>query len=215
MATPSGARAALEQAIQSGVATTAAAAWLKLGELLQQQGDIDRAAAAFDRAHEYDEPEAQELIGARLGDRIEAVTIERLRQLIDTGDRDEATEAAFELAQLLANRRDHAGAKRWYEYVVASGHPDQAPGAAVNLGNLLAETGDTDGAQRAYEKAIAFGNPAVAPSAAVNLGGLLASAGENARAREVLKLALDCDDELQVYLASRILADIENNESSS
>ena len=55
--------------------------------------------------------------------------------------------------------------------------PRHGPAAALNLGVLLQEQGDVAGARAAYQQAIDSGHADDAPMAAVNLGILLAGAG--------------------------------------
>ena len=117
--------------------------------------------------------------------------IKAFRKAADSGHADQAPAAAFNLAVLLKEQGDAAGAKAAWQQAVDSGHPDAAPRAALYLGVLLKEQGDAAGAKAAWQHAIDSGHPDAAPRAAVNLGVLLKEQGDAAGAKAAWQHAID------------------------
>jgi tetratricopeptide (TPR) repeat protein len=105
------------------------------------------------------------------------------------------TKAAFNLALVLEQQRDVAGAKAAYQVAIDSGHPEYSLNAALNLGVLLAGQLDVLGARVAYQVAIDSGEAEWAPRAAYNLGLLLAGQMEVAGARVAYQVAIDSGDD--------------------
>jgi tetratricopeptide (TPR) repeat protein len=189
------AKAAFQQAIDSGHAKAAPTAAVELGVLLKEQGNLEEAKAAFQGAIDSGDadaaPKALGGLGLLLeeqGDLEEAKMA--YQQAIDTGDADEAPRAAFNLGLLLEEQGDLEEAKMAYQQAIASGHIDAAPRAAFNLGILLSEQGDLRGAKAAYQQAIASGHIDAAPRAALNLGVLLEKQGDLGRAKAAYQQAI-------------------------
>ncbi len=103
-----GARAAFQQAIDSGAPDTASLALLSLGVLLDQQGDIDGARAAFQQAIDSGGPDVASrallslgIVSQQQGD-IDGARA-AYQQAIDTGDR-EVRDVAREFLQTVKYR---------------------------------------------------------------------------------------------------------------
>jgi TolA-binding protein len=80
-----------------------------------------------------------------------------------------ATEAIFDLGNLLTMRGDAEGAREAYQRAIDADHPHITPMAAGYLGNALAQQGDTEGARVAFERAVDTGHPEAAPPASERL----------------------------------------------
>ena len=138
-----GARAAYQQAIDSGHADAAPMAAVNLGELLAEQGDADGAKAAYQQAIDSGHADAAPTAAVNLGELLaEQGDADGARaayqQAIDSGHADAAPTAAVYLGELLAEQGDADGARAAYQQAIDSGHPDEAA-ARVYLGQLLAE----------------------------------------------------------------------------
>jgi tetratricopeptide (TPR) repeat protein len=187
------ARKAYQQAIDSEDPNAPRAA-IKLGQLLQEQGDTEGARKAYQQAADSghpDAPEAAFMLGQLLREQGDADGARNaFRKAADSGH-PVAPEAAVSLGFLLEDQGDAEGARKAYQQAIDSRHPDAAPWAAFKLGHLLQETGDTEGARNAFRKAIDSGHPVVAPEAAVSLGFLLEDQGDAKGACNAFRKAAD------------------------
>ena len=191
-----GARAAYQQAIDSGDPDAGPSAASRLGWLLEQQGDVAGARAAYQQAIDSGHPREAPYAAVNLGPLLAkegdvAGARAAYQRAIDSGDPDAAPDAVYRLGLLLAEEGDVAGARAAYQRAIDSGHPDAGPRAANNLGLLLAEEGDVAGARAAYQRAIDSGHPDAGLRAANNLGLLLAEEGDVAGARAAYQRAID------------------------
>jgi tetratricopeptide (TPR) repeat protein len=155
---------------------------LNLGWLLEDQGDVEGAKAAYQKA----------IKSRDLGP---MVALNLVRLLVEQGDLEGAKVAyqtgnlataetawgrtsdgvplsSFNLGVLRDQQADLEGAKVAYQEAIDSGHADQAPMAALSLGWLQEEQGDLEGAKAAYQRAIDSGHADTVPLAALSLGKL-------------------------------------------
>lgn len=149
-------------AIAAENSEAAPAAAFFLGVLLDQQGDLAGAKAAYWRAIDSDHaewaPAAAISLGVLLdqqGDLVGAKAV--LQQAIDSDYPDMAPKAAAGVGLVLWSQGDLAGAKAAYQQAIDSDHPDVTPSAAHSLGLLLEGQGDLAGAEAAYQWAIDSG----------------------------------------------------------
>jgi len=193
-------------AYDAGKSATAETAWRQaadeapgaannLGVLLEEQGDLEGAKAAWQRAIDSGHPEAAPGAAYNLGVLLEEQgDLEGAKaawqRAIDSGHADQAPRAARNLGVLLQKQGDLAGAKAAYQRAIDSGHPEAAPKAAYNLGVLLEEQGDLAGAKAAYQRAIASDHAEAAPMAAYNLGLLFQEQGDLAGAKAAYQRAI-------------------------
>jgi tetratricopeptide (TPR) repeat protein len=127
--------------VAGGSSTYSAEAAFNLGALLYEQGDIEGARAAYQRAIDSDHSDAAPMAATNLGIVLaEQGDIEgtraALQQAIDSGHPDQAPKAAVNLGSLLAEQGDIEGARAAYQRAIDSGHPDYAPMAEDLLGGL-------------------------------------------------------------------------------
>ncbi|HEY5016266.1 MAG TPA: Swt1 family HEPN domain-containing protein, partial [Streptosporangiaceae bacterium] len=208
-----GARAAYQQAIDSGHADAAPLAACSLGRLLDNQGDLAGAHAAYQQAidsgHRQAGPRAAGYFGALLARQGDVTGARAAYQLaIDSAEPDVAPWAASNLGDLLAEQGDVAGARAAYQLAIDSGHHDAAPLAASGLGDLLGGQGDVAGARAAYQQAIDSGHADWAPWAALDLGAFLQEQGDLAGARAAFRQAIDSGHHDAAALAAGNLAQL-------
>ncbi len=182
--------------LASGQTDQAPMAAFNLGYLLEGQGDVAGARAAYQQAIDSSHPEFAPMATVNLGNLLAgqgdvAGARAAYQQAIDSSHPASAPMGVFALGLLLAGQGDVAGARAAYQQAIDSGHPEFAPEAAVNLGNLLAGQGDVAGARTAYQQAIDSSHHDQAPKAAFNLGYLLAGQGDVAGARAAYQQAID------------------------
>ena len=190
------ARAAYQQAIDSGHLDYEPMAAFNLGIMLAERGDFEGARAAYQQAidsgHADHAPAAAVALGIMLAERGDFEGARAAyQQAIDSGHADHAPAAAVALGILLAKRGDFEGARAAYRQAIDSGHADHASKAAVNLGLLMAERGDFEGARAAYQQAIDSGHADHAPLAALALGILLVKQGDTMGAHSAYRQAID------------------------
>ena len=174
---------AWRKATNSGRADAAPRAALALGVLLEDQGDVTGAEAAYQQAidsgHADAAPRAALALGMLLERQGDVTGAEAAyQQAIDSGHADAAPRAALALGMLLERQGDVTGAEAAYQQAIDSGHADAAPRAALALGMLLERQGDVTGAEAAYQQAIDSGHAKAAPMAARRLGIKLATGQE-------------------------------------
>jgi tetratricopeptide (TPR) repeat protein len=151
-----------------------AATALDLGVLLEDQGDIAGAEAAYRRADELgDAAGAFNLALLLLTERGDLPGAEAAyRRADERGD----AEAALEIAHLLKERGDLSGAEGAYQRAAQRGDV----GAAVHVGVLLMKRGDLAGAETALRQADDGGHT----QAPFWLGGLLRQLGDLSAAED-------------------------------
>jgi tetratricopeptide (TPR) repeat protein len=152
-------------------------ATFNLGWLLEEQGDVPGAKAAYqkviDSGHADLAPVAAANLGMLLAKQGDVPGAKAAYQkAIDSGHATAVPLGATGLGMLLTEQGDMPGAKAAYQKVIDSGHADLAPVAAGGLGELLEREGDVPGAKEAYQKAIDSGHAEVAAKAAADLGRL-------------------------------------------
>ncbi len=141
-----GAKAAYQQAIDSGHLNYAVMAAVGLGVLLWKQGDLERAKVAYQRAIDSGHPDWVATAALNLGRLLqEEGDLERAKaayqRAIDSGQAEAAVPmAAFYLGRLLEKQGDLEGAKAAYQQAIDSGHLEWAPIAADNLERLPRST---------------------------------------------------------------------------
>lgn len=149
-----------------------------LGVLLEEQGDLAGAEAAYRAADEQGYPPAASNLGVLLEGRGDPAGAEAAYRRAD--ERGEAN-GAFNLGVLLEEQHDVAGAEAAYSRADQRGHA----AAASNLGVLLEGRGDRFGAEAAYRRADQRGEP----NGAFNLGVLLEEQGDLAGAEPAYRRA--------------------------
>jgi tetratricopeptide (TPR) repeat protein len=156
---------------------------LNLGLLLEQQGDVEGAKAAYQKAiksRDLGPMVALNLVGLL----VEEGDLEGAKVAYQTGNlataetawgrtSDGVSLSSFNLGVLLDQQADLEGAKVAYQEAIDNGNADQAPMAALRLGWLLEEQGDLEGAKVAYQRAIDSGHANTVPLAALSLRKLL------------------------------------------
>jgi tetratricopeptide (TPR) repeat protein/type II secretory pathway pseudopilin PulG len=167
-----------------------------LGALLEEQGDVEGAKAAYQQAVDSGDTEAAPLAAVKLGYLLrDQGNMEGARAAyqvaIDSGHAEHAPAAWIGLGNLLRLKGDVEGAKSAFQKATASDNADQVPRAEVNLGVLLAENGDVEGALAAYQRAIASGHADQVPMAEANLGALLAVQGNVEGAKAAYQRAIN------------------------
>jgi Flp pilus assembly protein TadD len=149
---PGPARTLLLSVIESDDPDLAPLAMFNLGVLLEEQGEVEAARAAYQRAIDTGHPEQAAraiLVLGMLLDKQGEVEAARAayQRAIDTGHRNYAPEAMLALGLLLKEQGDVDGARAAYQRV-DSDHPHSALQALVSLGVLLEERGDFEAAGR-------------------------------------------------------------------
>jgi tetratricopeptide (TPR) repeat protein len=202
-----GARANLQQVIDSSDKDAAPAAAFNLGAILEEHGNIDGARTAYQRAIDSGHQEQAPIAAFNLGNMLKAQgDVEGARtayqQVIDSSHHDAGPKSVGAIGVLLGEQGDIEGARAAYQRAIDSGHHDAAPQGAFNLGILLAGQGDIDGARAAYQQVIDSGHEDGAPMAAVNLGVLLAEQGDIEGARAAYQRAIDSGHQEQAPKAA-------------
>jgi tetratricopeptide (TPR) repeat protein len=173
----------LQAVIDSGDAVWAGLAAARLGVLLEEQGDIPGAKAAYRQAiaigHTESAGPAVLALGVLLQEQRDlSGAKDAYRQAIATRHAESAGNAALRLGFLLQEQGDISGATAAYRQAIAIGHTESAGPAALTLGVLLREQGDIPGARAAYRQTIAIGHAESAGPAAVELGMSLREEGD-------------------------------------
>lgn len=188
---------ALEAAVDSGGPLEAAAANVRLADLLAERGDIADARAALARAESFGGGIAlvAMLEDARLcylqGDRTAAMI--KWLAVAATGHGECAPVAEFNLAVLLREQGEIPESIALFRRAVAAGDPDRAPKAAMLLAELLNKTGDLDGEHDALRSALWLRHPEAA-RAILMFAAHLRNRGESRRAGRVFRTALHSGD---------------------
>ena len=210
---PGPTRTLLLSVIESGDPDEAPKAMFGLGQLLAEQGDVEGARAAYQRAidsgdREWATPAALVNLGVLLdqqGD-VEGARA-AYQQVIDSEHPKWALRATGGLGDLLAKQGDVEGARAAYQRVIDSGDPDESSAAMTRLGVLLDQQGDVEGARAAYQRAIAD-HPDHAPWAMINLGDLLAKQGDVEGARAAYQQVIDSEHPKWALRATGSLGDL-------
>ena len=182
-----GARAAYQQAIDSGHADVAPAAAVGPGDLLREQGDVAGARAAYQQAIDSGHADlaprprspGRSARGAgRRGRARGPPTSRPSTPGTPTGPRP----PRWTWAICSAEQGDAAGARAAYQQAIDSGHADWAPPAALSLGRSARRSRVTwPGARAAYQQAIDSGHADWRPRPRSSLGTLLGRAGRRGR----------------------------------
>ena len=140
-----GAKAAYQQAIDSGHADVGAEGRGQPGALLSEQGDVDGAKAAYQQAIDSGHAERRRRPRSTWGSAQEQGDADGAKaayqQAIDSGHADEAPTAAINLGDLLGSRVTWTGAKAAYQQAIDSGHADAAAASAVASGRCSGSKG--------------------------------------------------------------------------
>ena len=179
---------------QPGDATGA----FNLGLLLQEQGNLPGAQAAYRRADEHGHGPAASNLGALLEEQGASTEAEAAYRRAD--QRGEAT-GAFNLGVLLQERGVLDEAEAAYRRAEKRGHG----AAASNLGVVLEERGAPAEAEEAYRRAARCGEP----TGAFNLGVLLQERGALAEADTAFRRARRCGDGEVAEMAGAALRDLQ------
>jgi tetratricopeptide (TPR) repeat protein len=198
---------AWRKAAFSGHAYPASLAAVNLGVLLAEQGDIEGAKTAFQRAFDFRDPDTMQSSTGSLGALLKKHgdiegTKAVYQRAIDSGNADLAPRAAISLGNLLEELQDFDGATAAFRRAIDSGDPDAAQSGTLSLGSLLWKRGGFDGAAALYRRAIDSGHPEAAPRAAVNLGNLLDELGDVDGAAAMYRRAIDSGHADQAPLAA-------------
>jgi tetratricopeptide (TPR) repeat protein len=146
------ARIAYENAAAAGHPEASPIAAFHLGALLAENGDLDGARDAYQRAVSFGT--AQNMTAA--APRTEAPSAD---MRLESPERDEAiTTAALELGILLAQEGDLNGARAAYRHAVEFGHTGTAPWPMVRLALALIEHADKEGRGRPHGRRSASGS---------------------------------------------------------
>jgi tetratricopeptide (TPR) repeat protein len=164
-----------------------------LGSLLERDGALGEARAAFERAATGADTEllpwaVSSLAGVlrKLGEHGRAA--ESYRRAIATAHPENAPWAALELGALLEDLGDPGGARDAYQTAIDSSHPEFAPWAALNLALLMQRQGNP-GTLAAYAAAIAYGHPDVTPWGELRGGSHLRALGRMDESRAAYERA--------------------------
>ena len=169
-----------------------------LGLLLERQGTVDGALAAYRRAEQGGHGAAASNLGVLLQDQGAAAEAETAYRRADQSG--EPT-GAFNLGVLLHERGDVAEAESAYRRAERRGHG----AAASNLGVLLEERGAPTEAEAAYRRADQRGEA----TGAFNLGLLLQERGALAEAETAYRRAEQRGDDEVVRAARAALRDLD------
>ena len=194
-----GARAAYQQAVESGHPRLAGKAARNLGLMLIDLGDTSGAQAAFEKAVEFGHPDTAPKAARSLGLLLaESGDVQGARAAfqtaVDSGYAETAPKAALDLGILLRRQGDQDGARAAFQVAVDSADREAASKAALNLGQILREQGDPLGAEGILRTAVDCEDPAVAAAATVELGLVFEQHGDPQRAILAYRRVLDCDD---------------------
>lgn len=167
-----------------------ARAALDLGDLLEEEGDIDGAMSAFGRAMASPLSwavawGAHRMAGLYTMRGTPEQAEEALRYAIAVGVTSVTGVAALELGALLESQEDAVGAKEAYHIAMGSDDADAAAAAASQLAYLLMAEGDMEAAEGLYREIAESGAPEASGWAAYNLGLLLERRGDVEEAKEV------------------------------
>jgi predicted negative regulator of RcsB-dependent stress response len=166
------ARAALEQAAASGVATAAPAAMVNLGVLLARQDDPGQVAW-FRRAVDTDDSEIAPLAALYLASWYQEQgdlerTVAAYQQAIGHEHPDASPRAAYLLGRLQHAQGQVEEAWAAWQQAVDARHPRYSLLAAIELGDMLMRRRDWQHAKAAWQQA--GQQPTLDPLAAVQLG---------------------------------------------
>ena len=156
-----------------GTRDVAALAAVELGVLLEEQGDVAGAKAAYQGAIDSGHADVAPLAAVNLGALLEAGGCggaeAAYQRAIDSGHADAAPMAAVNLGVLLERQGDVVGAKAAYQQAIDSGHPDAGAEGRGLPGSPAAGAGGCGGCPGRFQRAIDSGHPDCAASAAANL----------------------------------------------
>ena len=170
-----GAKAAYQQAIDSGHAEQAPRAAFNLGMLLKEQGDVAGREGRLPAGHRLRPRRRGARAAVNLGMLLRSRGTCRARRPPTSRPSTPATPTGRRGPRSTwgccwRSRGMWRGAKAAYQQAIDSGHADAAPRAAVNLGMLLAEQGDVRGREGRLPAGHRLRPRRAAPRAAVNLG---------------------------------------------
>jgi tetratricopeptide (TPR) repeat protein len=190
------ARAALEQAAASGVATAAPAAMVNLGVLLARQDDPGQVAW-FRRAVDTDDSEIAPLAALYLASWYQeqgdlARTVAAYQQAIAHEHPDASPRAAYLLGRLQHAHGQVEEAWAAWQQAVDARHPRYSLLAAIQLGDLLMRRGNWQHAKAAWQQASQ--QPTLDPLAAVQLGQVCADWGQPELAEATYQRVLTTGD---------------------
>jgi tetratricopeptide (TPR) repeat protein len=155
---------AVELKPASGGPQTLGRAWLSLAQATEEEGDLKNAAAAYDKASDFNPSDAHLITRAgillqRAGDGAGAE--QHYRRAAEAGD----AGGMAQLVNLLSSQKRYADAETWLHKYAAQNPKDTA--ASVQLSRLLAAEGKT-------EDAIAVLRPLSGPAASPDINRALA-----------------------------------------
>ncbi|MBW1990167.1 MAG: tetratricopeptide repeat protein, partial [Deltaproteobacteria bacterium] len=167
-----------------------ARAWVALGDMEKEQGNVDKAREYYQKAAElrpgWYKPQLKlGVLAGQQGDLVQA--LRRLKKATDLGR--EQPEAWYNLGVALARTGQVSSAVTSYENVLAI-NPNHAK-ALHNLGIITAKNGDPEQAAHLFSRAVASDPSHV--GARVNLGRALAMLGKAGEAAAQFEAALSLD----------------------
>jgi predicted negative regulator of RcsB-dependent stress response len=190
------ARAALEQAAASGVATAAPAAMVNLGVLLARQDDPGQVAW-FRRAVDTDDSEIAPLAALYLASWYQEQgdlerTVAAYQQAIGHEHPDASPRAAYLLGRLQHAQGQVEEAWAAWQQAVDARHPRYSLLAAIELGDMLMRRRDWQHAKAAWQQA--GQQPTLDPLAAVQLGQVCADWGQPELAEAIYQRVINGAD---------------------
>jgi tetratricopeptide (TPR) repeat protein len=190
------ARAALEQAATSGVATAAPAAMVNLGVLLARQDDPGQVAW-FTRAVDTDDSEIAPLAALYLASWYQeqgdlARTVAAYQQAIAHEHPDASPRAAYLLGRLQHAHGQVEEAWAAWQQALDARHPRYALLAAIQLGDMLMRRRNWQHAKAAWQHA--GQQPTLDPLAAVQLGQVCAGWGQPELAEAIHQRVINSGD---------------------
>ncbi|MCI2418125.1 tetratricopeptide repeat protein [Saccharopolyspora sp. K220] len=189
---------ALRLVVEAGHPEKVQQGWLFLGALRNESGDVDAAAAAWEKAAQGNDADEAAVAKCSLADLFrgkgELDRADALLGEVAASGAGNAADAALRLAALRDGRGDIDGAIDAFRRAESVGSRAEAAHSAANIGVLLASKGEIAPAREAYERAISSGVPGAQAHAALNLGNLLRDAGDEAGARSAYERALEFED---------------------
>ena len=141
-----------------------------IGYAAYKRENIAIAIAAYRRAAEAGDPHAQSNLGAMLAGYINPPNFAEARLWFERSADAGYLDVLPNLAKLLAESGDMAGARSKLETAIELGDAGLIANASGYLATLLADQGDYDGARSAYQRAIDLGEPGLAFHTAIDLG---------------------------------------------
>jgi tetratricopeptide (TPR) repeat protein len=184
-----GAKAAYQQAIDAGWHE----ALIDMAHLLRPT-DTEAARACLDQAMTVGDPDltarALVTLSAVLGGSDPDGAESALLQAIETGHPEWADRSRYELAYMLKEEGDLAGAREQYQRLVENGNEHWAAQALESLIILLQDDGDVDGLRALHRTAVQTRNEST-PEVLVTLGFLLEERGDADGARAAFQQAID------------------------